>query len=51
MVVAVSGVDEVVPLLLVVVSLGMEVVLDTVDVTDVLVVCGVVLVLGDELVV
>lgn len=40
-----------VPLLLVVVPLGMEVVLDAVDVSDVLIVCGVVLVLGDEVVV
>jgi len=42
-------VDEVVPLLLVV-SVGMEVVLDAVDVANVLVVCGV-LVLGYEVVV
>lgn len=49
-VVAVPCVVEVVPLLLVVVSLGMEVVLDAVDVADVLVVCGV-LVLGVEVVV
>jgi hypothetical protein len=40
----------VVTLLLVVVSLGMEVVLDAVDVADVLVVCGV-LVLGEEVLV
>ena len=39
-----------VPLLLVVVPLGVEVVLDAVDVTDVLVGCGV-LVLEDEVVV
>lgn len=37
-----------VPLLLVVVPLGMEVVLDAVDVSDVLVVFSVVLVPGDE---
>jgi len=49
-VVEVPSVDEVVPLLLVVVSVGIEVVLDAVDVADVLVVCGV-LVLGDEVVV
>lgn len=39
-----------VPTLLVVVSVGMEVLLNSVDVADVLVVCGV-LVLGDEVVV
>ena len=39
-----------VPLVLVVVSLGVEIVLDAVDVANVLVVCGV-LVLGDEVVV
>ena len=39
-----------VPLLLVVVLVGMEVVLNAVDVTNVLVACGV-LVLGDEVVV
>ncbi len=39
-----------VPLLLVVVSLGMEVVLDAVDMADVLAVCGV-LVLGEEVLV
>jgi len=49
-VVDVSWVDEVVPLLLVVVLVGMEVVLNAVDVTNVLVACGV-LVLGDEVVV
>ena len=39
-----------VPLVVIVVSLGVEIVLDAVDVANVLVVCGV-LVLGDEVVV